>query len=87
MKVEHGSAWKEKQALKRLPYPKWKFHFLKLGCPIMTSVQANIKRQDSLTTLNTKQSRQMEALGATSTLPEMAGPGRGLQAHCAPEVH
>lgn len=53
----------------------------------MTSVQANIKRQDSLTTLNTKQSRQMEALGATSTLPEMAGPGSGLKAHCAPEIH
>lgn len=45
----------------------------------MTSVQANINREDSMTTLNTKQSGEVEALGATSTLPELAGPGSSLK--------
>lgn len=45
----------------------------------MTSVPAIVKREDSITTLNTKQIRQVEALGATSTLPELAGHGSSLK--------
>lgn len=62
---------RKKQTLKFLSlHTKLKFHFLQIDCTIPTSVQASFKRGDHVTTLNTKQSRQVEALGATPTGPE-----------------
>lgn len=71
---------RKNQTLKFLSlHPKLKFHFLQIDCTIITSVQASIKREDHVTTLNTKQSRQVEALEATSTLPQLAGPEKTLK--------
>lgn len=74
--------YKEKQALRCLLLFKIKkavFFFFQLGCPVVRSVQANIKRESSITTLNMKQSREVETLGVTSTLPELAGCGSSLK--------